>query len=113
MRLDGFVSVQPVSDQKAGTLTTRPFVFLGDDIQINADASNGSVRVEILDANGKPIDGFSAADCQALRGDQLRHTLRWKEKQNCRQLKGRPIRLQFYLDQSKLFSFTPTTHRDQ
>ena len=113
LRLDGFVSVQPVSDQKAGTLTTRPFVFLGDDIQINADASNGSVRVEILDANGKPIDGFSAAECQALRGDQLRHTLRWKEKQNCRQLKGRPIRLQFYLDQSKLFSFTPTTHRDQ
>ena len=88
-------------------------MFLGDDIQINADASNGSLRVAILDANGKPVDGFSAADCQALRGDQLRHKLHWKGQQNIAELKGRPIRLQFYLDQAKLFSFTPTTHRDQ
>ncbi len=112
LRLDGFVSVQPVSDQEGGTLTTRPFIFLDDDIQVNADASDGSVRVEILDGKGQPIDGFTAADCQVLHGDQLRHTLSWKEKQNCAQLKGHTVRLRFYLDRAKLFSFTPVAHRD-
>ena len=113
LRLDGFVSVEPVAHQQAGTLTTRPFVFLGDEIQLNADATHGSVRVAVLDDTGKPIAGFSAADCHALRGDALRHTLRWKEKQNCAELRGRPIRLRFDLNESKLFSFTPTTHRAQ
>ena len=113
LRLDGFVSVQPRPDEKSGTLTTRPFLFLGDGIEVNADASKGSLRVEVLDASGKPIEGFSIADCQSLRGDQLRHTLRWKEKQDCQQVRGRSIRLRFYLEQAKLYSFTPTTHRDQ
>ena len=101
-----------MSDQEGGTLTTRPFIFLDDDIQVNADASDGSVRVEILDGKGQPIDGFTAADCQVLHGDQLRHTLSWKEKQYCAQLKGHTVRLRFYLDRAKLFSFTPVAHRD-
>ena len=108
LRLDGFVSVQPVSDRKTGTLTTRPFVFLGNDIQINADANGGSVRVEVLNASGQPIKGFSAAENRPLSNDQVRHSLSWNENQNCAPLNGRQIRLKFYLDKSKLFSFTPT-----
>jgi hypothetical protein len=112
LRLDGFVSVQPSPDEKSGTLTTRPFLFLGNRLQINADARKGSLRVEVLDANGKPIDGFSAADCQPFSGDQLRHVIRWRDQQECKQIQGRPIRLRFYLERSKLYSFTSTTHRD-
>jgi hypothetical protein len=110
LRLDGFVSVQPAPNRKTGSLTTRPFVFLGDEIHINADASKGSVRVEVLEVNGKPLDGFTAADCQPFRGDELRHAVRWKEQPDCQQIQGRPIRLRFYLDQAKLYSFKPSTH---
>lgn len=111
LRLDGFVSVQPRPDQQTGTLTTRPFVFLGEEIQINADASKGSLRVEVLNANAKPIEGFTAADCRPFRGDELRHAVHWMERPDWQQLQGRPIRLRFYLDRSKLYSFTPSHHR--
>src|SRR5207248_3048840 len=52
LRLDGFVSVEA---KKEGTLTTRPLVFLGDTLVVNANASGGSLRVEALDSEGKPI----------------------------------------------------------
>lgn len=112
LRLDGFVSVQPLPNQESGTLTTRPFVFLGNEIQINADATGGAVRVEALGENGMPIEGFSTAECIPLLGDELRHSVRWEDHKDCSQLQGRPIRLRFHLDRAKLYSFTPTTPRD-
>jgi len=111
LRLDGFVSVQPVPGSQAGILTTRPFVFLGNRILVNADASKGSLRVEVLEADGDPIDGFTVDDCRPFRGDDLRHVLRWNDRTDCRQIQGRPIRLRFHLERSKLFSFTPSTGR--
>lgn len=40
---------------------TRPFIFLGDTMILNADASQGSITAEALDVDAKRIDGFRTA----------------------------------------------------
>ena len=102
LRLDGFVSVNAA---KQGTLTTKTLVFLGDSLIVNANAQNGSLAVEALGADGKVIDGFGRADCVAMKTDSVRHVVQWKGHTDCHLLQARPIRLRFYLERAKLYSF--------
>ena len=102
LRVDGFVSV----DGK-GTLTTKPLVFLGDTLVVNADAQNGSLIVEALDPEGKAIEGFTAADCTPISTDSVRHVVTWNGNPDCHLLQARPIKLRFHLKNAKLYSFEP------
>ena len=104
LRLDGFVSINA---DKAGTMTTKPFVFVGDTLEVNADAQGGSIMVEALDPDGRVIDGFSKDDCQPITSDSVRHTLQWTGSSNCQLIQARPIKLKFYMKKAKLYSFTP------
>ena len=104
LRLDGFVSIDAAS---AGTMTTKLLVFVGDTIELNANAAGGSIRVEALDAEGKVIEGFSREDCQPITTDNVRHILKWKGNDNCQLIQARPIKLKFYMERSRLYSFTP------
>ena len=90
-------------------MTTRPFVFLGDTLELNADAHKGSITVEALGPDGKPIKGFGRDNAIALTTDSVRHALAWKGHKDLHQLQGRPIRLRFHLKNSKLYSLTPRT----
>jgi hypothetical protein len=105
LRLDGFVSMN--AGEQGGTLLTKPFVFLGDTLEINANAAGGSLVVEALDAAGKPIDGFSAADFIPLTTDSVRHVATWKGQSDSHLLQGRPIRLRFGIKSAKLYAFEP------
>ena len=102
LRLDGFVSVEG-----SGTLTTKPLVFIGDGLEVNADATGGSLRVEVLDPEGNVIEGFSKDDCEPLTANVIRHLLKWTGKDDCHLIQAQPIRLRFHLKNAKLFSFTP------
>src|SRR5690606_22128505 len=68
LRVDGFVSVNaPLS---GGELVTKPLTFAGSDLFVNFSTSAaGSIRVEIQDEGGTPIDGFRLDDCQEIFGD--------------------------------------------
>lgn len=105
LRLDGFVSVE--AGEQEGTLTTKPLVFIGDALEINASAEGGVIGVEALDLAGNVIEGFSQADCEPISTDSLRHVLKWKGSSDAHLLQARPIRLKFYIKNAKLFSFTP------
>ena len=109
LRLDGFVSVETSTE---GTLTTKPLVFLGDTLVVNANAKGGSLVVEALDADAKPIAGFARADCAPITNDGIHHVVTWKSNPDCHLLQGRPIKLRFYLKNAKLFSFEPTIRRN-
>lgn len=108
LRLDGFVAVTG-----RGTLTTRPLTFKGNQLLINAAGTDryagtgwGTVRVEILSPEtGKPLPGFTKADCKPFSGDAIRHPVRWSGSADLRSLAGKPIQLRFYVDRAKLFSF--------
>ena len=104
LRLDGFVSINA---EKTGTMTTKAFVFVGDTLEVNADATGGAIAVEALDLDGKVIDGFSKDDCQAITSDSVRHILTWNGNEDCHLIQARPIKLRFTLKKAKLYSFTP------
>ncbi len=103
LRLDGFVSVDAGANE--GTLTTRPFVFGGNKLVINAKPRTGRVLVEILDADGKPLAGFNKHDCDPVHEDHIRQTISWNGESDLASVAGNPIKLRFYLKNAKLFSF--------
>ena len=107
LRRDGFVSIN--AGPEGGTMTTRAFVFLGDTLLLNADASRGSISVEALDIDGNPIEGFGRDTSVPLTTDNIRHALSWKGHKDVHQLQGRPLRLRFHLRQARIFSLTPKT----
>ena len=104
LRLDGFVSVET---KGSGTLTTKPLVFIGDTLEVNANAAGGSIVVEALGADGVVIEGFSKTDCTAITTDSVRHVLKWKGQKDSHLIQARPIRLRFHMKKAKLYSFTP------
>jgi hypothetical protein len=67
------------------------------------------MRVGILDETGKPLPGFSLSDCDPIRADSVRQAVTWRGKSNVAALSGKPVRLQFEMQQTKLYAlqFTP------
>lgn len=101
-RVDGFVSARATD----GELLTKPFRFQGDKLAINfTTAAEGSVKIELQDAEGKPIPGFTAADCRVIQGDAIAHTVIWKKSSDLSKLSGKPVRLRFQLNNADVFSF--------
>ncbi len=88
MARDRFAGLRPVpqSDlpalnktvQNIGQITLKPIDFSRiTSLTLNADASCGAIRVELLDAEGKRVRGFSKEDALVIRGDSLHHPVRW------------------------------------
>jgi hypothetical protein len=103
LRLDGFVSVS--APYEGGTMTTRPFVFKGERLLLNfATSAAGSIRVEIQDADGAPLPGYSANEAQELIGNYIEHPARWKGGTDVSALAGRLIRLHFIMKDADLYS---------
>lgn len=104
-RLDGFVAVVPEDGTAAGSLVTKPLTFTGERLVLNADASGGSVRVELQDATGKPIPGFTLAECVPFRENAVAGRATWKSGSNLASIAGRPVRLNIEVARARLFAF--------
>jgi hypothetical protein len=103
LRVDGFVSVR--APLAGGEMVTRPITFDGKELVINYSTSAaGSLRVEIQDTEGKPIEGFTLEDCHEIFGDQLERAVSWKADSDMSRLAGRPVRLRFVLKDADLYS---------
>jgi len=101
--LDRFICQQ--AKGKLGTITTKPFKLQGDTLQVNVDAGKGRFYAEVLDADGKAIPGFTVNEAEVFSGvDELRLQPQWKNK-DLSALKGKTIRLKFYLKNAKLYAF--------
>lgn len=72
-------------------------------IRLNVEATAGQVTVQILDANGKPLRGFARQDCRPVSGDVVAAPVQWKSPLST--LKGKPVQLEFFLRNARLFSF--------
>lgn len=102
-RTDGLVAVH--AGYQPGELTTKPFTFEGQRLTLNLSASAaGGVFVEIQDAAGQPIPGFTLADCGELNTDDLARVVSWKNGSDVSSLAGKPIRLRFRLKDADLFA---------
>ncbi|MCA9210042.1 MAG: hypothetical protein KDA55_16905, partial [Planctomycetales bacterium] len=108
LRLDGFVSVS--AGACGGELVTSPVIFEGDQLSLNfATSAAGTVRVELQDVAGKPLENFSLADCEPLFGDTVDRSVAWKQSPKLAAVAGTPVRLRFRLEDADLYSFRFTS----
>jgi hypothetical protein len=103
LRLDGFVSVN--APYAGGEIVTRLLKFQGKELVMNFSTSAvGSITVEIQDEAGKPIPGFSLADCQPIWGDEIERIVGWKGGHDLNKLSGRSVRLRFVMKDADLYA---------
>lgn len=103
LRLDGFVSIN--APMSGGEALTKPIRFKGSQLEINfATSAAGGLRVEIQDAAGKPIPGFTLADCDEQFGDQPDRVVSWKSESDVSLLSGRTVQLRFELKDADLYA---------
>jgi hypothetical protein len=103
LRLDGFASVH--APFAGGEMQTRPLTFSGHQLEINYSTSAaGSLRIEIQDASGKALPGFTLAECPEIYGDQIERIVEWKTGSDVSRLAGKPIRLRFVMKDADLYS---------
>ena len=102
LRRDGFAGM--VSDG-VGEILTRPVVFLGKRLFVNAECRFGSIAAEVVDETGKTMPGFAFADCTAFsRGDSTKTELKFAGG-DLAALAGREVRFRFRLRCGTLYSF--------
>lgn len=103
LRTDGFASVH--APYEGGEMRTKPLIFAGGSLAINYSTSAaGSVWVEIQDAEGKPLTGFTREDADEIIGDEIERTVTWKDNADLSALAGKPIRLRFIMKDADLYA---------
>jgi hypothetical protein len=87
-------------------MLSKPFRFTGKALHLNLSTGvAGSVAVEIQDAKGKPLPGYTLADCQAISYDDIDRVIAWKGGSDVAALAGKPVRLRWVLRDADVFSF--------
>jgi len=110
MRLDGFVSAD--AGYGGGELVTPTIQFEGKRLELNLDTSaGGSAVVELLDGEGKPIEGFSRDDATPSNGNSVRMPVSWSGNADVSRLAQKPIKIRFLMRDCKLYAFQFTTPR--
>ncbi len=103
VRLDGFASVN--APYAGGEFVTRPLVFAGRHLVLNmATSAPGSIQVEIQDASGQPIPGFTIADCPPIWGDEIERVVGWNGGADVSALAGQPVRLRFVMQDADVYA---------
>ena len=73
---------------------------------LNLDARPwGSVTVDILDAQGQPLPGFSGDDAVPATGSAVRTPMTWRARAEVTELDGRVVRFRFRLKKASLYAF--------
>jgi hypothetical protein len=101
-RLDGLVAME--AGLAEGQIETVPLEVEGQRLLVNAAVSDGSLRVEVLDAAGRTLPGYAAADCRPVKSDGLALAVGWAAGD--RLPTGQAVRLRFLLCGGRCFSFT-------
>ena len=103
LREDGFVSLH--APYQGGTLRTRPLNFSGSRLVLNYSTSAaGSIRVEIQDPSGEPIQGYALEDCREIYGDEIQREVMWQTGSSVQKLAGRTVRLKVAMRDADLYS---------
>jgi hypothetical protein len=97
--------VARVAGDETGALLTKPFRLDGDRLTVNANAASGLMKVELTDAIGKPIKGFSVDDAVEVRGDSFALPVEWTGERHLGELRGDAVRLRIYMYRTRLYSF--------
>ncbi|MBM3844777.1 MAG: hypothetical protein FJ405_00635 [Verrucomicrobia bacterium] len=116
MPRDRFAGLKPVprSDQPTlkkrleniGQVTLKPMDFAGvKSLELNADAVAGSIRVEVLNSEGRRVRGFNYDEATPITGDSLRHSIRWRER-GVKDLPAGNHMLRLHLDNATIYALS-------
>ena len=103
-RLDGFVSAD--AGPEGSEIVTRPVVFAGDRLTLNADCGGlGEIWVELQHGDGTAVAGHSLRDAISIDRNGTAQEIWWKAGPDVGQLAGKPVRLRFKMRSAKLYAF--------
>jgi hypothetical protein len=101
---DRFAGLVPL--EHTAQITFKPVQLTpGSGITINADAANGAMWLEVLDADGFRVPGFRREDAVPMSGDSLRHEACWQSKRLA-ELPAGTYHLRLHLDRAEVFAGT-------
>lgn len=104
LRRDGFASLD--AGDKPGTVTTQAVTFSGSRLFVNFEARDGgTLRAEVLDAEGRPIAPFTRANSVPIGRDTTRQAMEWRGTNGLSALNGTPVRFRFHVRRGSLYSF--------
>jgi hypothetical protein len=102
LRLDGFAYLE--SDAGTGYVMTRRLRFSGPDLRLNVRAPYGLVRVQLSEAVGTPIPGFTFDECLPFTGDELFYRPRWRGGLNPSAVSDRLVHLEIEVTHGELYA---------
>ena len=105
LRMDGFVSLRGA--YTGGEFTTPLLKFSGRKLLLNVNTSaTGIVRVELLDINGIPLEGYRMEDCDRIHtANEINREVSWGGRSDVSIFAGKPVRLRFEIRDADLFAF--------
>jgi hypothetical protein len=116
--IDQFCALEASAE---GEFITVPIMWPGGELELNADTRqsfvshqghiNGQIKVEVLDADGQPMNGWCGDQCATFQGNT--HGMRklnsgevqWANGKKMNDLKGQVIRIRFMMKHARLFTF--------
>jgi hypothetical protein len=117
---DRFAGIKPVGRSDQPTLK-KPLEHIGQitlrrrdfsqihSITINADATGGSIRAEMLDDSGRLVRGFTKDDATPVTGDSLAHSVQWTSRK-IDQLSPGTYHLRLHLDRATVYAIDLNTN---
>ncbi len=103
-RLDGFMSVD--APFGGGDFVTPALIFDGRHLELNVDCSAGGwVQIEVLDQNGRAIEGLSRREADRVTGNAVAKVVTWGGKRRLSSLRRTPVKLRFLMRDAKLYAF--------
>jgi hypothetical protein len=104
MPRDRFAGVRPIGT--FGQITFKA-IDLRDcrGMTLNADATRGTIRADLLNEDGYRVRGYSRDDAAVITGDSLRHQVAWKDR-DLSQLPAGRYKLRLHLKEAEVFALT-------
>ncbi len=104
IRPDGFMAL--AAGSVVSETLTKPFTFAGTQLSLNVSTSvMGGMKVEMQDAGGRAIEGFTMNDCDEILGDRLDYIVHWNGASDVSRLAGKAVRMRLVMADADLFSF--------
>jgi hypothetical protein len=111
-RWNGYVSL--TTGTLPETFVSKPFTFQGEHLFINADASRGEIKVELVPvAFGERVDPWAPETCSGLSfkesvpltGKGIEQPVTWQGSGSLSSHQGQPVRLRIQVRNADLYGF--------
>lgn len=102
LRRDGWVFLE--SRAGVGLVGTRSVFWQGGELEINVACPDGEARVQLTDARGIPLEGYTFEDALPFAGDDRAWIPQWRDGRRVEALRERCLRIEIRLNNGRLFA---------